>query len=140
MRFRYSTYSDSVTFRFSGSFEAAEKALSKIVQPRSAGATLRFVMHKDLPLEPLLVGTVTSSEVKLSRILPLHGNVFKPFFFGRFQVKHGHVELTGQFKMHPITVALMTFGWTMFTLAGLLALFAFLSGQEDAIYAVTLFY
>jgi hypothetical protein len=95
-------------------------------------------MHKDLPLEPLLVGTVTSSDVKLSRILPLHSNIFKPFFFGHFHVNNGHVELTGQFKMHPITVAVMTFGNAMYALAGLIALVAFLSGQENAIYGVLL--
>jgi hypothetical protein len=64
-------------------------------------------------------GTVSASRVRLQRVIPMMGNAFKPFFFGRFEVRGDGVYLTGHFTMHWFTKVFMTF-W----LAGVLSIAA----------------
>jgi hypothetical protein len=55
--------------------------------------------------QSFLVGSTSGDEIRLSRKVSLQGNVFKPFFFGRFSSEKTYTKLTGKFSMHPLTVA-----------------------------------
>ena len=54
-------------------------------------------------------GPVSESRVRLQRVIPMVGNSFKPFFFGRFEVRGDGVYLTGRFTMLGLVKAFMTF-------------------------------
>ena len=54
-------------------------------------------------------GPVSESRVRLQRVIPMVGNSFKPFFFGRFEVRGEEVYLTGRFTMLGLVKAFMTF-------------------------------
>jgi hypothetical protein len=55
------------------------------------------------------VGPVGESSVRLQRVIPMVGNSFKPFFFGRFETRSDGVYLTGRFTMLGLVKAFMTF-------------------------------
>jgi hypothetical protein len=61
------------------------------------------------------VGPVKESCVRLQRVIPMVGNSFKPFFFGRFEVRGAEVYLSGRFSMLPMAKVFMTL-WLGFTL------------------------
>ena len=53
-------------------------------------------------------GPVSESRVRLQRVIPMVGNSFKPFFFGRFEARGDGVYLTGRFTMLGFVKAFMT--------------------------------
>ena len=59
--------------------------------------------------QQVAVGPVGESCVRLQRVIPMVGNSFKPFFFGRFETRSDGVYLTGRFTMHGLVKAFMTF-------------------------------
>lgn len=59
--------------------------------------------------EPAAAGVVTASRVRLQRVIPMVGNSFKPFFYGRFEMRDGQVVLAGRFTMLRFVKAFMTF-------------------------------
>jgi hypothetical protein len=54
-------------------------------------------------------GPVSESRVRLQRVIPMLGNSFKPFFFGRFETRGDCVYLTGRFTMLGLVKAFITF-------------------------------
>ena len=54
-------------------------------------------------------GPVSESSVRLQRVIPMLGNSFKPFFFGRFETRGECVYLTGRFAMLGLVKAFVTF-------------------------------
>ena len=54
------------------------------------------------------VGKVSSSSVRLQRVIPMVRNGFKPFFTGHFLIRDGVTVLTGQFGMSKATKIFMT--------------------------------
>ncbi len=77
--------------------------------------------------ESAAVGTVSESEVKLQRVIPMVRNSFKPFFLGRFVKRGEQVFLTGRFTMLLITKIFMSF-WlgflAFFSIAALVSMLA----------------
>jgi hypothetical protein len=61
-------------------------------------------------------GPVSEKRVRLQRVIPMIGNSFKPFFFGRFEQRSDGVYLTGRFTMLGIVKVFMTF-WLVAVLA-----------------------
>jgi hypothetical protein len=58
--------------------------------------------------QPAAVGPVKASQIRLQRVIPMVGNSFKPFFFGRFDARSDAVYLTGRFTLLPLVKAFMT--------------------------------
>jgi hypothetical protein len=54
-------------------------------------------------------GPVSETRVRLQRVIPMVGNSFKPFFFGRFEHRGDEVHLVGRFSMLGIVKVFMTF-------------------------------
>ena len=69
------------------------------------------------------VGPVKESSVRLQRVIPMVGNSFKPFFFGRFETRGRDVYLSGKFTMLPLVKVFMTIwlGMAIFIGIGVLA-------------------
>jgi hypothetical protein len=55
------------------------------------------------------VGPVKETKVRLQRVIPMFQNSFKPFFFGRFEVRSDGVYLSGRFSLLPLVKIFMTF-------------------------------
>lgn len=70
------------------------------------------------------VGPVKETKVRLQRVIPLVGNSFKPFFFGRFEVRQDGVYLVGKFTLLPFVKVFMTFWLGATTFIGFLLLAA----------------
>jgi hypothetical protein len=81
--------------------------LSESVE-RLAAATKRSVFSSWG--ETAAVGKVSESQVRLQRVIPMMNNSFKPFFFGRFEVRDGVTVLTGRFTLTLFVKIFMT-GW-----------------------------
>jgi hypothetical protein len=58
--------------------------------------------------QPAATGLVSESRVRLQRVIPLVGNSFKPFFYGRFEQRGGAVYLIGHFTMLTMVKIFMT--------------------------------
>jgi hypothetical protein len=58
--------------------------------------------------EQSAAGPVGESRVRLQRVIPMVGNSFKPFFFGRFEARSDGVYLTGRFTMLGFVKTFMT--------------------------------
>lgn len=86
-------YTDTVTFDASGNLADSIDRLSQFVNKPILQAALGESS------EPSLVGKVSRENVRLHKVTPFFGNVFKPIFFGKFQTKENRVILVGQFKM-----------------------------------------
>lgn len=54
------------------------------------------------------VGPVKETKVRLQRVIPMIGNSFKPFFFGRFEARPDGIYLTGRFTLLPLVKVFMT--------------------------------
>lgn len=89
--------------------------LSESVE-RLAAATKRSVFSS--LGETSAVGKVSESEVRLQRVIPMMGNSFKPFFFGRFEVRDGVTVLTGRFTLSLLVKIFMTVWFGMLLLIG----------------------
>jgi hypothetical protein len=59
------------------------------------------------PDSGVMVGDVFSDALRISRARPLRSNIFKPFFYGRLRRSDGVVTLSGRFRMHPVTTAIV---------------------------------
>jgi hypothetical protein len=93
--------------------------LSESVE-RLAAATKRSVFSSWG--ETSAVGKVSESQVRLQRVIPMMNNSFKPFFFGRFEVRDGVTVLTGRFSMTVFVKIFMTvwFGMLLLISGGIL--------------------
>jgi hypothetical protein len=89
--------------------------LSESVE-RLAAATKRSVFSSWG--ETSAVGKVSESQVRLQRVIPMMNNSFKPFFFGRFEVRDGVTVLTGRFSMTVFVKIFMTVWFGMLLLIG----------------------
>jgi hypothetical protein len=87
--------------------------LSESVE-RLAAATKRSVFSSWG--ETSAVGKVSESEVRLQRVIPMMNNSFKPFFFGRFEVRDGVTVLAGRFTMTLFVKIFMTVWFGMLLL------------------------
>lgn len=76
--------------------------------------------------EQAAAGTVSESRVRLQRVIPMVGNSFKPFFFGRFELRHDGVYLTGGFTMLALVKVFMTVWFGVVLAAGI----AFVATQQ----------
>jgi hypothetical protein len=59
------------------------------------------------------VGKVSEEAVRLQRVIPMVGNSFKPFFFGRFEARGNVTVLVGKFTMLPAVKIFMSFWFGM---------------------------
>jgi hypothetical protein len=89
--------------------------LSESVQ-RLAAATKRSVFSSWG--DTSAVGKVSESQVRLQRVIPMMNNSFKPFFFGRFEVRDGVTVLTGRFTLTLFVKIFMTVWFGMLLLVG----------------------
>jgi hypothetical protein len=89
--------------------------LSESVE-RLAAATKRSVFSSWG--ETSAVGKVSESQVRLQRVIPMVNNSFKPFFFGRFEVRDGVTMLTGRFTLTPFVKIFVTVWVGMLLLVG----------------------
>jgi hypothetical protein len=80
--------------------------------------------------EQVAVGSVKESKVRLQRVIPMIGNSFKPFFFGRFETRGADVYLSGKFTMLPFVKVFMTMWLGMALSIGIVALLA--TGTQGA--------
>jgi len=83
---------------------------------RLAAATKRSVFSSWG--ETSAVGKVSESQVRLQRVIPMMNNSFKPFFFGRFEVRDGVTVLTGRFTLTLFVKIFMTVWFGMLLLIG----------------------
>jgi hypothetical protein len=83
---------------------------------RLAAATKRSVFSSWG--ETSAVGKVSESQVRLQRAIPMMNNSFKPFFFGRFEVRDGVTVLTGRFTLTLVVKIFMTVWFGMLLLIG----------------------
>lgn len=62
------------------------------------------------------VGIVTEKKVRLQRVIPLVGNIWKPFFYGSFSAAGTGAVLEGAFKFSALTRVFMSiwFGFVAF--------------------------
>lgn len=72
--------------------------------------------------QPAAVGPVKEAKVRLQRAIPMVSNSFKPFFFGRFEVRQDGVYLAGKFTLLPFAKVFMTFWLGATTFIGILLL------------------
>lgn len=49
-----------------------------------------------------LVGNVSKDHVRLHAVTPFFGNIFKPIFYGQFQIEEGRTILTGRFEIGTV--------------------------------------
>jgi hypothetical protein len=89
--------------------------LSESVE-RLAAATKRSVFSSWG--ETSAVGKVSESQVRLQRVIPMVNNSFKPFFFGRFEVRDGVTVLSGRFALTLFVKIFMTVWFGMLLLIG----------------------
>jgi hypothetical protein len=68
--------------------------------------------------EQAAAGPVSESRVRLQRVIPMVGNSFKPFFYGRFEARDNGVYLIGCFTMLGIVKAFLTV-WFGFVVLGI---------------------
>jgi hypothetical protein len=71
-------------------------------------AASRGAFKSIFAVEQAAVGKVSASHVRLQRAVPMVGNSFKPFFFGRFEVRGEGVYLTGRFTLNGFTKVFVT--------------------------------
>lgn len=90
----------SIPAEFKSAFGLAESA------ERLRAATRRSAFG--VLAQQAATGPVSETRVRLQRVIPLIGNSFKPFFFGRFEVRSDAVYLTGRFTMLPFVKVFMT--------------------------------
>jgi hypothetical protein len=119
-------YSDTVIFEVSGDIEQAVERLSRSASKPVLQATWGEAS------EPSLVGSVSSESVRLHKVTPMFGNVFKPIFFGKFQTRDHKRTLVGTFKMGLLAQVVVWFSVIM----GLTALIVALPSLEPAIFIV----
>lgn len=87
-------YSDTVSFETSGDIEQAISRLSRVAN--------KPLLQAGLAESPSLVGSVTKEQVRLHKVRPLFGNIFKPIFFGKFHSQDHKVYLRGTFEMGSV--------------------------------------
>jgi hypothetical protein len=90
-------YSGVVCFSSHGSVDTACARLAIATARKSLQAALSNEMD-----EATLVGSVAREGVKLHRVIFLSGNIFKPFFVGRWEGQDEHVRLCGKFTMGTV--------------------------------------
>jgi hypothetical protein len=105
-------YSDTVHFEVSGELARAVDKLS-----RTASKPILQAAFSGQSAEPSLVGSASKEGVRLHKVTPFFGNLFKPIFFGKFQTNDHKVSLVGTFEMG--FVARLLIG--VFVSAGLIA-------------------
>ncbi|MES2135178.1 MAG: hypothetical protein V4449_03000 [Patescibacteria group bacterium] len=90
-------YSENIQFECVVSMEEALKRLAEKLQKQSV-----FIFLTSTVSHPSLMGQITKNSVKLHRVVPFLGNIYKPIFYGRFNNKNGKIVLEGMFTMSPI--------------------------------------
>jgi|SRR3989344_3816019 len=86
-------YSDTVSFEVKGDFSQAVDRLARTASKPILQATF------DESQKPSLVGTVSKDHVRIHKVKPMFGNLFKPIFLGKFQTDNHKTTLSGKFKM-----------------------------------------
>lgn len=90
-------YSKNVQFETGISIEEASKRLTEKLQKQNL-----FIFLSSAVPHSSLMGRVRKDSVKLYRVVPFLGNIYKPIFYGRFHSKDGKAILEGIFTMSPI--------------------------------------
>ena len=86
-------YSDVVIFEVTGELPQAVDRLSHAARKPVLQATWGASSDSSL------VGRVTRDDVRLHKVTPLFGNIFKPIFVGKFYVQDHKIYLRGTFEM-----------------------------------------
>jgi hypothetical protein len=89
-------YSDQFVFEVHGDLSQAIDRTSQLASKPILQATFSGESSK-----PVLVGSVSKDRVRLHKVTPLFGNVFKPIFIGKFQSDNGRSSLVGRFQIGP---------------------------------------
>ena len=90
-------YTDTVSFEVSGNVTQAVNRLSLVAGKPILQATFTGELSNSS-----LVGIVSKDQIRLHKVTPLFGNIFKPIFFGKFQSQNGKSSLIGAFEMGAI--------------------------------------
>lgn len=125
-------YSDTVNFNVSGDLAQAVDRLSRAASKPVLQATWGESSS------PSLVGSVSKDHVRLHKVTPMFGNMFKPIFVGKFQSQNGKNSLVGIFEMGPIARTIICI-FIFFTLAIQILLLPGFSTDGIAIFQPTLF-
>lgn len=125
-------YTDSVSFEMSGDVAQAVDRLSRAASKPVLQATWGESSN------PSLVGSVSKDHVRLHKVTPLFGNMFKPIFVGKFQSQNGKNSLAGVFEMGPIARTVISI-FIFFTLGIQILLLPGFSTDGIAIFQPTLF-
>lgn len=109
-------YSDTISFEISSDEAQAVAGLS-----RSAGRPILQATWMG-SAEPSLVGSVSRDNVRLHKVTPMFGNIFKPIFLGKFRTENHKVLLVGKFQMGVIAQIIVWFSMIMGLVAQIVAL------------------
>lgn len=98
-------YANAIQFESKLSLEASTQKLSEITKKNYPHVAILSAVRASQ-----LTGKVTAEKVVLHRVRPLVGNVYGPYFVGKFISHDGKVLLEGKFTMNNFAKTAITLG------------------------------